>query len=102
MHRVTEERGLIESANGSIAKDAEPWRSTAKGAATSALTKYAFSWKFVGSTRPVPGPIETRSSGRTLCAGSSLARIAPWRGILRRYAKADGFGLSKGKWERLA
>jgi hypothetical protein len=28
MHRVTEEHGLIESANGSIAKDAESLRST--------------------------------------------------------------------------
>ncbi len=46
MHRVTEERGLIESPNGSIAKDAEPLLSTTKGSATSALTNSAFSWKF--------------------------------------------------------
>jgi hypothetical protein len=48
MHRVTEEHGLIESANGSIAKDTQPLRSTTiSRAATSALTKCAFSWKFV-------------------------------------------------------
>ena len=47
MHRVTEEHGLIESANGSIAKDTQPLRSTTKGSATSALTNSAFSWKFV-------------------------------------------------------
>jgi hypothetical protein len=47
MHRVTEEHGLIESANGSIAKDTQPLRSTTiSRAATSALTKCAFSWKF--------------------------------------------------------
>ena len=46
MHRVTEEHGLIESANGSIAKDTQPLRSTTKGSATSALTNSAFSWKF--------------------------------------------------------
>ena len=46
MHRVTKESGLTDSANGSMAKDTEPLRSTTKGAATSALTKSAFSWKF--------------------------------------------------------
>jgi transposase len=49
MHRATEERGLKESANGSTAKDAEPLRSIAKGAAKSALTNSAFSWKFAHS-----------------------------------------------------
>ena len=34
------------TANGSIAKDAEPLRSATKGAAKSALTNSAFSWKF--------------------------------------------------------
>jgi hypothetical protein len=47
MHRVTKESGLTDSANGSMAKDTERLRSTTKGAATSALTKCAFSWKFV-------------------------------------------------------
>src|SRR5215211_3496780 len=47
MHRATEERGLKESADGSIARrtqsrGARPRR----GAATSALTNSAFSWKF--------------------------------------------------------
>jgi hypothetical protein len=46
MHRLTEECGLIEGANGSIAKDTEPLRSSTKGAATSSLTHTAFSWKF--------------------------------------------------------
>jgi hypothetical protein len=46
MHRVTKESGLTDSANGSMAKDTERLRSTTKGAATSALTKCAFSWKF--------------------------------------------------------
>jgi hypothetical protein len=46
MHRVTNESGLTDSADGSIAKDAGPLRSTMKKSATSALTNSAFSWKF--------------------------------------------------------
>jgi hypothetical protein len=34
--------------------------------------------------------------------GGRIARIAPWRELLRRYIKADGFGLGKGEHERFA
>jgi hypothetical protein len=47
MHRVTEESGLPESADGSIARRAfEAVGLDRDVAATSALTKCAFSWKF--------------------------------------------------------
>ncbi len=47
MHRVTKKSGLPESADGSIARRVQ--RVVAldyEGAATSALTNSAFSWKF--------------------------------------------------------
>ena len=47
MHRATEESGLIDSADGSIARRAEAVGLDRDEAATSALTKCAFSWKFV-------------------------------------------------------
>ena len=49
-----------------------------------------------------PGSIEPRSSGCMLGAGGRISRIAPWRGLLGRYLKPDGFGLGKGEHERFA
>ena len=47
MHRATEKSELTDSADGSIARRAQLLRSaTISRAATSALTKCAFSWKF--------------------------------------------------------
>ena len=45
-HRVTEEWAHQKCGWKHSAKDTEPLRSTTKGAATSALTECAFSWKF--------------------------------------------------------
>ena len=52
MHRVTEEWAHRECGWKHSAKDTEPLRSTTKGAATSALTKCAFSWKFASPSTP--------------------------------------------------
>ena len=46
MHRATEESVLTDSADGSIARRAEAVGLDREEAATSALTKCAFSWKF--------------------------------------------------------
>jgi hypothetical protein len=46
MHRATEESGLTDSADGSIARRAEAVGLDRDEAATSALTNSAFSWKF--------------------------------------------------------
>ena len=47
MHRATEQSGLAESADGSIARRAQKAGGLDRDeAATSALTNSAFSWKF--------------------------------------------------------
>ena len=50
MHRATEESVLTDSADGSIARRAEAVGLDREEAATSALTKCAFSWKFASDS----------------------------------------------------
>jgi hypothetical protein len=54
MHRATEESGLAESVDGSIVRRAEAVELGRDKAATSALTKCAFSWKFGIASAPTP------------------------------------------------
>jgi hypothetical protein len=56
MHRVTGERAHRKCGWKHSAKDTESLRSATKGAATSALTECAFSWKFACS------PVRNRSA----------------------------------------
>jgi hypothetical protein len=74
MHRVTNESGLTDSADGSIAKDAEPLRSTMKESATLALTNSAFSWKFGSEVPEDVAWIDERFVRVRQCSGGGLSR----------------------------
>lgn len=64
----------VFTADGSIAKDAEPLRSTMKESATSALTNSAFSWKFGSEVPEDVAWIDERFVRVRQCSGGGLSR----------------------------